>query len=270
MKIKTITCLVFSPTGGCLKIANSLRPLWGEYQLDIVNITKPEVRKRLLVIPRETDYLILVFPVYADTLPDLVAEYLKKLVVRDVPVTIVAGYGNIYPGKALSNAKTILEAKGNTVCSACAIVTAHSYNGKTVMLAMDEPSQNNLAAFKKFVLESINKVEGANQLDLCRIRFPEGHIRLRSRAPQKLFPQIFIRKPKASKERCNRCGVCIKACPSGAIDDSLSIDNKKCIRCTACVKFCKSGARAFKTRTQLLQFILMRGGEGLRENKFYV
>jgi ferredoxin len=270
MEIKNITCLVFSPTGGCLKIANSLKAFLGGYHVEIVNITKPGVRKQFLVIPKETDYLFIVFPVYADTLPDIVAEYLEKLIVRDIPVSIIAGYGNIYPGKALSNAKTILETKGNIVCSACTIVTAHSYNGKGVKLAIGEPSPKNLEVFKQFVIESINKVERANQLELCRINFPEGHIRLRSRAPQKLFPQLFIRQPKIINERCNQCNVCMNMCPSGAIDESLSIDNKKCIRCTACVKYCKNGARKFETRTQLLQLILMMGGEGLNENKFHI
>jgi ferredoxin len=270
MEIIKITCLVFSPTGGCLKIANSLKAFLSEYHVGIVNITKPSVRKQFLVIPKETDYLFIVFPVYADTLPDIVAEYLKKLIVKDIPVSIIAGYGNIYPGKALSNARTILEAKGNIICSACTIVTAHSYNGKGVKLAIGEPSPKKLDVFKQFAFESINKVERENQLDRCRINFPEGHIRLRSRAPQKLFPQLFIRQPKVINERCNQCKVCINMCPSGAIDESLAIDNKKCIRCTACVKYCKNDARRFETRTHLLQFILMIGVEGVIENKFYI
>jgi ferredoxin len=270
MKINKIACLVFSPTGGCLKIAASLKDVFDKYQFELVNITKPSVREQYVDIPKEINYLLVVFPVYADSMPDIVTEYLKKLVVSDIPVSIIAGYGNIYPGKALSNTKKILEAKGNIVCSACTLVTPHSYNGNRVQLGVGEPSQENLDKFKQFVSASINKIERANQLNLCKINVPEGHIRLRSRAPQKLFPQIFIQQPKVIKERCNQCNVCLNMCPSGAIDNNLAIDNKKCIRCAACIKYCKNKARKFETRTQLLQFILMLGGIDIQENNFYI
>jgi ferredoxin len=270
MKINMITCMVFSPTGGGLRIASSLKNSRSDYQVDVVNITKPGVREQYLEVPKNTDYLLVVFPVYADTLPDIVSKHLEKLVVTGLPISIVATYGNIYPGKALSKAKAILEDKGNTICSACTIVTAHSYNGNHVELGIGEPSQEKLKVINQFISESIKKIEQSNQLNLCNISVPAGRIRLRSRAPQKLFPQIFIRQPKVQIERCNQCKVCLNICPSGAIDENLSIDNRKCIRCAACIKYCRNKARTFETRTQLLQFILMQGGKEIQENKFYI
>jgi hypothetical protein len=90
MRIRSITGLVFSPTGGCLKIARSLRESLDAYQVEIHNITKPAVREQLVEIPKTADYLFVIFPVYADTLPDIVAEYLGRLRVSGIPVTIIA------------------------------------------------------------------------------------------------------------------------------------------------------------------------------------
>jgi ferredoxin len=270
MRIRSITGLVFSPTGGCLKIARSLRESLDAYEVEIHNITKPVVRERLLEISKTTDYLFVIFPVYADTLPDIVAEYLGRLRVSGIPVTIIAGYGNIYPGNALVHARVLLEAKGNTVCSACTVVTAHSYSGDAIRVGIGEPSSEHLKVFQQFVRDSIDKVERAARPGLCRVDLPEGRVRLRSRPPQRLLPQMFIRQPRVLEERCSHCEVCIDMCPSAAIGRDLTIDNGRCIRCLACVKYCKADARVFETRTQLLPWILTRDGRAPKQNSFYV
>jgi NADH-quinone oxidoreductase subunit F len=49
------------------------------------------------------------------------------------------------------------------------------------------------------------------------------------------------------KEKCPGCGMCVKACPSGAITDMgkkkpVVLDQEKCIKCGACYDVCKLGA----------------------------
>ncbi len=268
--MNNIACIVFSPTGGNLKMIKSIKTFLDDYNVEIYNITKPQIRERFIEIPKKIDYVIISFPIYADTLPDIVTEYLNKLLISNLPVSLIAGYGNIHMGKALFNAKTIIEAKGNVVCSACAIVLAHSYNGNKLQIAVNEPSNENLKALNKFMLKSINKAKHVIQLAICNTEIPEGHIRLLAKAPQKLFPQIFIKQPKVIHERCNHCNVCINMCPTAAIDNNLNIDNGKCIRCLACVKYCIKKARLFKTRTQILTNKLMKEGKDLKKNAFYI
>lgn len=270
MKIENIACLVFSPTGGCFEMIKSIKTFLEDYNVKIYDITKPQIRETFIEVPKEIDYVIIAFPVYADTLPDIVTEYLNKLLIRNVPVSLIAGYGNIHIGKALFNAKTIIENKGNVVCSGCGIVSAHSYNGSKLQIAVNEPSDKKLKVLNQFILESINKVEQASQLTMCKTETPEGHIRFLARTPQKLFPQIFIKQPKVIQKLCDHCNVCIKSCPAGAIDDKLNIDNNKCIRCLACVKNCKNNARLLETRTQILTNILKKDGKGLKDNVFYI
>ena len=274
MNIRNIECLVFSPTGGCLKIANSIKKFLeakpGNCRVGMHNITKPEVRVTFREIPRNTDYVIIVYPVYADTMPDIVTEYLGSLAIKNLPVSLVAGFGNINTGKALSNARKIIEAKGNVVCSACAIVTAHSYNGSSLKIAVNEPSTENLGVLNQFILKSIGKARQANHLALCKTEIPEGHMRLMCRVPYKPLMQVFIKKQAAIPDRCNHCMVCAKICPSGAINATLNINSGKCIYCLACVKYCKKKARIFETRTQMLVNTLRKDGKEIKKNEYYV
>jgi ferredoxin len=274
MKIQNIECLVFSPTGGCLKIARSIKRFLenkhGNYRVGMHNITRPEIRRTFREIPQNTDYVIIIYPIYADTLPHIVTEYLENLAIKNLPVSLVAGFGNINTGMALSHARKIIKAKGNVVCSACAIVTPHSYNGSSLKIAVNEPSAENLGVLNQFILKSIDKARQANHLSLCETKFPEGHMRLMCRVPYKSLMQVLIKNPVAMADRCNQCMVCPKVCPSGAIDATLNIDSGKCIYCLACVKYCKKKARIFETRTSMLVDTLKKDGKEMKKNEFYI
>jgi len=47
-------------------------------------------------------------------------------------------------------------------------------------------------------------------------------------------------------DRCVKCGACVAACPTSAInaDDIATSDATKCINCQRCVAVCPTGARA--------------------------
>jgi len=269
MVIKKIECITFSPTGGCLKIAKSICNLLVEYDISLINITRVDIRDGYKSVYTDTDYVIIVVPVYADTIPDIVKLYLNQLSLMGKAITIIAGYGNIDVGRTLFDISKIIEKKGNVVCSACEIVIAHSYNNEKLHIAESEPSVATLQSINNFILSTIEKLNHTPVLTLCKATIPKGHKRIMTYLPQKLLPHIFIKEPKVNKELCSECRACIKVCPSGAIMGDLEIDRKKCIRCLACVKYCTKNARVLKTKTNTLIRMLRKDELIVKGNKYY-
>jgi len=71
---------------------------------------------------------------------------------------------------------------------------------------------------------------------LNRIPYPAGRL---------LKPLIHLIKirPKIDSNKCVKCLMCVKACPSKAIDGtSFNINRNKCIMCFCCRELCKYGA----------------------------
>jgi len=51
--------------------------------------------------------------------------------------------------------------------------------------------------------------------------------------------------PARGHEQCTACGLCVEACPDGAVrlaDDGPVIDAERCVNCGACARACPTGA----------------------------
>jgi NADH-quinone oxidoreductase subunit F len=72
----------------------------------------------------------------------------------------------------------------------------------------------------------------------------EAHIK-EKRCPAGVCKELVTYR--IDKDKCPGCGLCVKACPSGAITDMgkkkpVVLDQEKCIKCGACYDVCKLGA----------------------------
>jgi len=60
-----------------------------------------------------------------------------------------------------------------------------------------------------------------------------------------IYRKLFVQKPNVMKQKCIRCGVCVRSCPEKAITlDKISakINHGKCIKCYCCHEQCPEGA----------------------------
>lgn len=63
---------------------------------------------------------------------------------------------------------------------------------------------------------------------------------------QPMNAELFVGKPEINQEKCTRCGTCMEACPSRAIEADSSkvvgINLDQCIFCARCEEVCPLGA----------------------------
>lgn len=86
--------------------------------------------------------------------------------------------------------------------------------------------------------------------------------------PAKFLPA----KPKTDPAKCDRCGMCVRACPMGSINaDDPSDVSGICIKCHACVNRCTKNAKYFDD-PQLLSHIAMlqRDHADDKDNEFFL
>jgi Ni,Fe-hydrogenase III small subunit/formate hydrogenlyase subunit 6/NADH:ubiquinone oxidoreductase subunit I len=71
-------------------------------------------------------------------------------------------------------------------------------------------------------------------------------------------PSLFIGSPEIDQAKCNKCGECVKRCPSRAIvlnktSDDIGINLDECLFCVLCEEVCPTGAVKMTNRFELAE-----------------
>lgn len=201
-----------------------------------------------------------VFPVHAQTLPDLARARLEALSPRSGPACILCTYGGVSAGSALADTAHILTAKGLTVIAAAELPDRHCYDKAVKGDDLSVSRCWTEEELAEFLTRAVQKAaSGGGPAQLPR-RFP-GKV-----LPRRLLAALGTRHPAADPVRCTGCGTCQKSCPTGA---ALG-DKRACIRCAACVDACPAGARTLRFRTPVTHWYIKQGIQKAKEPVFYL
>lgn len=162
------------------------------------------------------DTLVVVFPVYCQNVPEVVAQFLRKSDAKHF--VLVATYGRMSYGNVLFEASEMVSGE---VIAAAYLPCGHTYLGQT-----DLPDLNGLDG----IFERIENPKA--------VAIPPSHKSAWADILPDTRSRIGVKITKNS--RCTECGACEVICPMAVI--SKGVPDKRCIRCLGCVSTCPEKA----------------------------
>ena len=93
MKIQSVSCVYFSPTGSTKAIAESISQAINPEFVEMIDITKRFHRENQ-PISFKGNIVLLATPVYYGRVPEEIISYLTSIKAEQAPVVLVVVYGN--------------------------------------------------------------------------------------------------------------------------------------------------------------------------------
>lgn len=250
MKIYNI---IFSPTGGTQKVANIVS---NELSQNIEEIDLSKIN-----IPEYTlngDLAIIAMPSYGGRAPKIALDRLKQIKCNGIKTIIIAVYGNRAYEDTLIEMFDEATNNGFKVIGAISAIAEHSIIKKYGKNRPDKNDQKQLKIFANKIKEKLNNSEETIP------NIPGHH-------PYKIYKGIGL-IPKTTK-KCNKCGLCFRNCPVGAINinNVSEINPEKCISCMRCVSNCpKSAKKISKLITLIAEFAIRKECIIKKENELFL
>ncbi len=222
--------IVFSPTGGTQKVADTIAEEWGKHT-DSVDLTDA-ANDFSKVGLQESDIVLVAVPSYGGRVPGLAAERLRQIHGNHARCILVCVYGNRAYEDTLVEMQDIAEECGFRVVAAIAAIAEHSIMHQYAAGRPDAQDVVELQGFAKKIMEKLQN----HDMELQRFTIPGNR-------PYKKAGGVGM-VPKADKN-CISCGLCAQVCPAQAIsrENIKTADPEKCISCMRCVVRCPESAR---------------------------
>jgi len=271
MLISSVTTIYFSPTGTTKKIINSIVKGMAIVNNKIIDLTLPKVREAGIPVI-DGDIVLIGVPIYEEKIPKIISPFLTNLKGNGKPVVLVGVYGNIGDGIVLNELDFITQKSGFKVVAAGSFIGEHSFSTDEMPIAQNRPSKDDLNKAEEFGKSIMERIQNINNLKDVSLKIPQGKLPLMARILPKNSARLFTKTPFADMSKCSQCNVCVKLCPTSAINkETLAIDEEQCLRCFCCVKRCPKKARKiiYKPRF-LVSKVLKMKNRIIKEPKLYL
>lgn len=217
----------FSPSNTTRKYAKAMTEAFGgESQLLDLTHGPCEVESELI----DGDTALLISPVYAGRIPAMAADLFRQIDGHGMKAVVAVVYGNRDYDDALLELADIAVNDGFEIVAAGAFIAQHCIFPK---VASGRPDASDMAVAADF----IERAKDSDKLDISTIK---------GNRPYKKPGAVPLR-PQTDEKDYRSCGVCVRECPTGAIDPvTLITDKDKCITCCRRIAVCGNHARKFK------------------------
>lgn len=185
--------------------------------------------------------VVMGMPSYYGRIPKPCKEMIGRISGNGAFMIAVITYGSSSYGSSLHDLYLSAENAGFNVISAGAFVVQNAVFNNVDEDRPDAYDMQKIIEFSKLSASKIKRLSGTdiNSMRVCPA--PLDIASIKNRKP------LRIPVRPTTSALCIRCGICVSACPVGAIDprDPSKVDPRKCISCTACIRACEQGAKRF-------------------------
>lgn len=225
-----VSQIIFSPTGGTGRVADTITEEWG-MPVNRIDLSNAETDYSAICLEKD-DIAIIAVPSFGGRVPALASQRISKIQGNQARCIIICVYGNRAYEDTLIELNDVAEKSGFQVIAAIAAIAEHSIMHQYAAGRPDSKDKSELQRFAKEILEKIND----HSTEIATLQFPGNR-------PYKKAGGAGL-VPKADK-KCTGCGLCAEGCPAQAIrKENLKVaDSKKCISCMRCVVQCPQSAR---------------------------
>ena len=221
-----ITKIVFSPTGGTMRIVESLFD--GQlYEDREINLITKDIDFSSVKIEHD-ELVVIAMPSYSGRAPEMALKRLNMIDGNGAPCVLVVSYGNRDYEDTLLEMSDAAKTCGFIPFAAVSGIAEHSIDRETAAGRPDSDDKQKLRKIGKKILGEFKNCKA-----LCYV---PGHMPYKELQGGSNCPE--------PGEGCTKCDICRQECPADAIDIQMIGNPQKCISCMRCIKVCPEGARA--------------------------